>query len=131
MRRTAGSLDEASADLGADYWQTFRYVMFPQLRTALLAGGAARVRALVRRGRRDDLHVGRAADAADLDLREARPARRELPIVNVVALFVIVASIIPVYIAQRLAGGAGATTTGARRAAVAATRSSRAVARSR
>jgi putative spermidine/putrescine transport system permease protein len=39
MRRTAGSLDEASADLGADAWQTFRYVMFPQMRTALLAGG--------------------------------------------------------------------------------------------
>ena len=39
MRRTAGSLDEASADLGADNWQTFRYVMLPQMRTALLAGG--------------------------------------------------------------------------------------------
>ncbi len=38
MRRTSGSLDEASADLGADSWQTFRYVMFPQMRTALLAG---------------------------------------------------------------------------------------------
>ena len=41
-----GSLEEASADLGADRWQTFRYVTFPQLRSALLAGGAARVRAL-------------------------------------------------------------------------------------
>ena len=39
LRRTAGSLDEASADLGADSLQTFRYVMFPQLRSALLAGG--------------------------------------------------------------------------------------------
>ncbi len=38
MRRTVGSLDEASADLGADSWQTFRYVLLPQLRTALLAG---------------------------------------------------------------------------------------------
>ena len=73
MRRTVGSLDEASADLGADTWQTFRYVMFPQLKTALLAGALARVRALVRRGRRDDLHGRRAADAADLDLRDARP----------------------------------------------------------
>ena len=38
MRRTAGNLDEASADLGADNWQTFRFVMLPQMRTALLAG---------------------------------------------------------------------------------------------
>ena len=39
LRRTAGNLDEASADLGADTWQTFRYVLLPQLRTAMLAGG--------------------------------------------------------------------------------------------
>ena len=39
LRRTTSSLEEASSDLGADAWQTFRYVTFPQLRTALLAGG--------------------------------------------------------------------------------------------
>ena len=39
LRRTQASLEEASADLGADTWQTFRHVTFPQLRTALLAGG--------------------------------------------------------------------------------------------
>ena len=38
LRRTAPSLEEASADLGADAWQTFRYVTFPQLRAPLLAG---------------------------------------------------------------------------------------------
>ena len=79
--------------------------MFPQMRTALLAGGLL-ARAVIRRGRRHDLHLGRAADAADLDLRDLSRSA-QLPIVNVVALFVIVASIIPVYIAQRLAGGGG------------------------
>ena len=39
LRRVSGSLEEASADLGAGAWQTFRYVTFPQMRTALLAGG--------------------------------------------------------------------------------------------
>ena len=38
LRRLSGSLEEASADLGADSFQTFRYVMFPALRSALLAG---------------------------------------------------------------------------------------------
>ena len=38
LRRTSRSLEEASGDLGADSWQTFRWVTFPQLRTALLAG---------------------------------------------------------------------------------------------
>ena len=39
LRRTSRSLEEASMDLGADTWQTFRHVTFPSLRTALLAGG--------------------------------------------------------------------------------------------
>ena len=104
MRRTAGSLDEASADLGADYWQTFRYVMFPQMRTALLAGGLLALALSF-----DEVVVTIFTSGAQQTLpiwifaTLARPA--ELPIVNVVALFVIVASIIPVYIAQRLAGG--------------------------
>ena len=38
MRRVSANFDEASMDLGADAWQTFRFVTFPQLRSALLAG---------------------------------------------------------------------------------------------
>jgi ABC-type spermidine/putrescine transport system permease subunit II len=36
---TSRNLEEASLDLGADPWQTFRFVTFPAVRTALLAGG--------------------------------------------------------------------------------------------
>ena len=53
LRRTSPSIVEASMDLGADGWQTFRFVIWPVISTALVAGGAARVRALVRRGDRD------------------------------------------------------------------------------
>ena len=38
LRRTGGSLEEASMDLGADVFQTFRHVTFPAMRSALLAG---------------------------------------------------------------------------------------------
>ena len=108
MRRTAGSLDEASADLGADNWQTFRYVMFPQMRTALLAGALLAfalsfdevVVTIFTSGAQQTLPIWIFATLARPD---------ELPIVNVVALFVIVVSIIPVYFAQRLAGGSGLT----------------------
>jgi putative spermidine/putrescine transport system permease protein len=106
MRRTAGSLDEASADLGADNWQTFRYVMFPQMRTALLAGGLLSFALSF-----DEVVVTVFTSGAQQTLpiwifaTLARPA--ELPIVNVVALFVIVVSIIPVYFAQKLAGAGG------------------------
>ena len=108
LRRTAGSLDEASADLGADSWQTFCYVTFPQMRTALLAGGLLAFALSF-----DEVVVTIFTSGAEQTLpiwifaTLSRPA--ELPIVNVVALFVIVASIVPVYIAQRLAGGTGLT----------------------
>ena len=120
MRRTAGSLDEASADLGADNWQTFRYVMFPQLRTALLAGGLLSFALSF-----DEVVVTVFTSGAQQTLpiwifaTLARPA--ELPIVNVVALFVIVVSIIPVWIAQRVAGGTGLTSERLTRGSVAAT----------
>ena len=76
LRRTSPSLVEASMDLGADGWQTFRFVTFPVLSTALVSGGSARVRALVRRGDRDVVHGRRPEHAPDLDPRQdpARPA---------------------------------------------------------
>jgi putative spermidine/putrescine transport system permease protein len=103
-----GTLDEASADLGADSWQTFRYVMFPQMRTALLAGALLAFALSF-----DEVVVTIFTSGAQQTLpiwifaTLSRPA--ELPIVNVVALFVILVSIVPVYFAQRLAGGTGLT----------------------
>jgi putative spermidine/putrescine transport system permease protein len=38
LRRLSPSLEEASRDLGASGIQTFRYVTFPAIRTALIAG---------------------------------------------------------------------------------------------
>jgi len=107
-RRIGGSLQEASMDLGADAWQTFRFVTFPQLRTALLAAALLAFALSF-----DEVVVTIFTSGAQQTLpiwiftNFGRP--RELPIVNVVALFVIFASIIPVWIAQRIAGGGLAT----------------------
>jgi putative spermidine/putrescine transport system permease protein len=101
LRRVSGSLEEASADLGADSWQTFRFVTFPQMRSALLAGGLLAFALSF-----DEVVVTIFTSGAQQTLpiwmftNFGRP--RELPIVNVVALFVILASIIPVWIAQRV-----------------------------
>ena len=119
MRRVSGNLDEASMDLGADAWQTFRFVTFPQLRSALLAGALLAFALSF-----DEVVVTIFTSGAQQTLpiwiftNFARP--RELPIVNVVALFVIVASIIPVWIAQRVAGGTGLATDRPGQSAVAA-----------
>jgi putative spermidine/putrescine transport system permease protein len=104
LRRLTGSLEEASSDLGADAWQTFRLVTFPQMRTALLAGGLLAfalsfdevVVTVFTAGAQQTLPIWIYANLF-------RPV--EQPVVNVVALFVIFASILPVYIAQRLGSG--------------------------
>jgi putative spermidine/putrescine transport system permease protein len=119
MRRVSGNLDEASMDLGADAWQTFRFVTFPQLRSALLAGALLAFALSF-----DEVVVTIFTSGAQQTLpiwmftNFARP--RELPVVNVVALFVIVASIVPVWLAQRLAGGSGLTSERPTQPAVAA-----------
>jgi putative spermidine/putrescine transport system permease protein len=113
MRRLHGNLEEASKDLGADSRQTFRLVTFPQLRTALLAGGLLAfalswdevVVTIFTSGAQQTLPIWIFANLF-------RPI--EQPIVNVVALFVIVVSIIPVYIATRLASAEGTGLTRAR-----------------
>jgi len=103
FRRLPGNLIEASMDLGANGWQTFRYVTFPQVRTALLAGG------LLAFGLSFDeivVTIYLSGTTSTLPLwifnNLQRPVNR--PIVNVVALVVLVFSIIPIYFAQRLAG---------------------------
>ena len=57
-------------DLGADLWQTFRFVTFPSIRTALLAGALLAFALSFDEIDRHDVHGGRGADAADLDLHE-------------------------------------------------------------
>ncbi len=104
LRRLSASFEEASADLGADSWQTFRYVTFPELRTPLLAGALLAfalsfdevIVTLFTSGAQQTLPIWIFANLQ-------RP--RELPVVNVVALFVLVASIVPVYLAQKLSRG--------------------------
>jgi putative spermidine/putrescine transport system permease protein len=101
LRRFAPSIEEASADLGADTWQTFRFVTFPQLRSALVAGALLAfalsfdevIVTTFTAGQQQTLPIWILANLS-------RP--NQLPIVNVVAVLAIVLSLIPVYLAQRL-----------------------------
>jgi putative spermidine/putrescine transport system permease protein len=110
LRRTSASFEEASADLGADTWQTFYRVTLPNMRTALVAGALLAFALSF-----DEIIVTTFTIAAGEQTLPiwfftnfARPAN--LPIVNVVALVVILLSMIPVYLAHRLTREAGAPT---------------------
>jgi putative spermidine/putrescine transport system permease protein len=105
LRRTPTSLVEASMDLGGDGWQTFRYVTLPAIRTALVGG------ALLAFGLSfDEIVVTNFTAGSKLTLpiwifNNIRLPRQQ-PVVNAVALVLMLVSIVPVYVAQRLTQGA-------------------------
>jgi putative spermidine/putrescine transport system permease protein len=103
LRRLGTNLADASSDLGARPWTTFRLVTFPLIRPALIAGAV--------------LAFGLSFDEIIVTIFTAGPGITTLPIwiyqnlfrpnqapiVNVVAAAVVLISLVPVYVAQRLA----------------------------
>ena len=79
LRRLSPSLVEASMDLGADGFQTFRYVVLPNLGTALLAGGMLAFALSFDEVIVTTFTAGQQSDAADLDAVGARAARGSAP----------------------------------------------------
>jgi putative spermidine/putrescine transport system permease protein len=114
LRRTPGSLTEASMDLGADGWQTFRYVIWPNIATSLVAGGLLAFALSF-----DEIVVTNFTAGTQTTLpiwifnNLRLPTQR--PQVNVVAMAVVLASFIPVYLAQRLTRETGLSGRGAER----------------
>jgi putative spermidine/putrescine transport system permease protein len=114
LRRMAGSFEEASADLGAHTWQTFRYVTLPNMRTAIVAGALLAFALSF-----DEIIVTTFTAGSEQTLpiwiftNLSRP--NQLPIVNVVAVLVIALSAIPVYFAHKLSQDESLTPAGAGR----------------
>ena len=106
LRRTQTSLTEASMDLGADGWQTSRFVTLPVVSTALVAGALLAFALSF-----DEVIVTTFTAGAQntLPIWIFGNLQRgvELPQVNVVVFFVIVMTVIPVWIAQRLTRDSG------------------------
>jgi putative spermidine/putrescine transport system permease protein len=101
LRRSSTSLLEASMDLGADGWQTFRYVVWPVLSTALVAGGLLAFALSF-----DEVIVTTFTAGAQTTLPifilDNIQRGQQLPIVNAVVFVVILFTVIPVTVAQRL-----------------------------
>ncbi|HEV8252634.1 MAG TPA: ABC transporter permease [Candidatus Limnocylindria bacterium] len=104
LRRTPRSAEEASSDLGADTWQTFRRVTLPLTRTALLSGGLLAFALSFDEVIVTNFTAGPGTKTIPLWILSAIQRPNELPVVNVVALLLILLSVVPVYLAQRIAG---------------------------
>jgi putative spermidine/putrescine transport system permease protein len=105
LRRLPRSPEEASADLGADSWMTFRRITLPGVRTALLSGGLLAFALSF-----DEVIVtlfaaGAGTKTIPVWIFNAMQRPNELPVVNVVALLLVLISVIPVWVAQRIGGG--------------------------
>lgn len=101
LRRLPQSWIEASMDLGADTWQTFRRILLPQVATALLAGGMLAfalsfdeiIVTIFTAGHEETLPIWFFNELF-------RP--RERPITNVVAVLVIAVTLVPILLAYYL-----------------------------
>jgi putative spermidine/putrescine transport system permease protein len=111
LRRTSGSFEEASADLGAHTWQTFRFVTLPTMRSALGAGALLAFALSFDEIIVTTFTIGAGEETLPIWIFRNLFRPTQLPIVNVVALLVVLLSIVPVYLAHRLSreeGGASA-----------------------
>jgi putative spermidine/putrescine transport system permease protein len=120
LRRSAPSIDEASADLGADPWQTFRFITLPTMSTALAAGALLAFALSFDEIIVTRFTIGAGEQTLPIWIFDNLFRPNEIPIVNVVAVIVVLLSIIPVYLAHRLtredegvAGRAGSVVTDA------------------
>jgi putative spermidine/putrescine transport system permease protein len=114
LQRLGGNLEQASMDLGAGPFLTFRLVTFPMLRSALLAGG------LLAFGLSFDEIVVTTFTASSqnqtlpLWIFQNLFRPNQAPVVNVVATVLVILSAIPIYLAQRLSGDTASAASGAR-----------------
>jgi putative spermidine/putrescine transport system permease protein len=112
LRRLPRSPEEASSDLGADAFATFRRVTLPAMRTSLLSGALLAFALSFDEIIVTNFTAGAGTQTIPMWILTAIQRPTELPVVNVVALVLVLVSVIPVYLAQRLTADAGSVRGG-------------------
>ena len=104
FRRLSGGIMEASADLGANGFQTFRHILLPNLGSALLAGGMLAFALSFDEVIVTTFTAGQQATLPIWMLEElVRPRQR--PVTNVVAMVVFATTFLPILAAYYLTRG--------------------------
>jgi putative spermidine/putrescine transport system permease protein len=104
LRRLGTNLDDASADLGASSWQTFRFVTFPMMRGALVAGAILAFALSFDEIVVTTFTAGPAVQTLPIWIFGNLFRPNQAPVINVVAAALTVLAIIPVWLAQRFGG---------------------------
>ena len=104
LRRMPRTSEDASADLGADTWITFRRITMPGMRSALVSGALLAFALSFDEVIVTVFTAGAGTQTVPLWVLAAMQRPTELPVVNVVAVVLILVSVVPVYIATRISG---------------------------
>lgn len=104
LRRLGTNFEDASADLGAGVWTTFRLITFPQLRSALFAGGLLAFALSFDEIIVTTFTAGSGVTTLPIFILNNMFRPNQAPIVSVIAVVLVLVSIVPIYIAQRIAG---------------------------
>jgi putative spermidine/putrescine transport system permease protein len=111
LRRMSGTVEEASMDLGATPWTTWRLVTFPALRGALLAGALLAFALSFDEIVVTTFTAGPGLQTLPLWIFQNLFRPNQSPIVNVAAAVLVLVSVLPVYLANRLSGDTAGSTT--------------------
>ncbi len=104
LRRMGGSLEEASMDLGAGTFRTFWSITLPMLRSSLLAGGLLAFALSFDEIIVTTFTAGNSIQTLPIWIFQNLFRPNQAPVVNVIAAALIVFSVLPIWLAQRLAG---------------------------
>jgi len=102
FRRLGGNLVEASMDLGANGFQTFFYVVLPNIGTALVAGGLLAFALSFDEVIVTIFTAGNNLDTLPIWMLEEMSRPRERPVTNVVAMVVVLVTLLPILAAYYL-----------------------------
>jgi len=104
LRRLGTNLEDASADLGATPWQTFRYVTLPMTRGALLAGAILAFALSFDEIVVTTFTAGPSVQTLPIWIFGNLFRPNQAPVINVVAATLTVLAVLPVWLAQRFGG---------------------------
>ncbi|MDG4663229.1 ABC transporter permease [Mycobacterium sp. 236(2023)] len=109
LRRLGTSLEDASADLGASTWQTFRFVTLPMMRGALVAGAILAFALSFDEIVVTTFTAGPAVQTLPIWIFGNLFRPNQAPVINVVAAALTIVAIIPVWLTQRIGGDPAGT----------------------
>ena len=109
LRRLGTTLEEASADLGASTWQTFRFVTLPMMRGALVAGAILAFALSFDEIVVTTFTAGPSVQTLPIWIFGNLFRPNQAPVINVVAAALTIVAIVPVWLTQRIGGDPAGT----------------------